>query len=245
MRVLPFTLSMISLLGFGFALIHPNFTYSEFSFPPNPYLDKADRTLDSPCTLLKIGLEDGDFLSQSNKERLNAYCKEYEPKLKKTSYKILDHSLGTIEHDGNAQSWESCLSKDDQQFSRCVSLWSATKAGMPTGHRSLMNIISKTIKNDVPIGAMLFIFAVIFPVLRLILFILYQLNNSVMLAKLHTYCKKWSMTEVLTLSLLITFTKAHQFSFAIILKEAGWAFIGASIILFVSELTYPTRKPKQ
>ena len=133
----------------------------------------------------------------------------------------LDYTMGEFTHDGQKISWNSCLQDDDMPFSRCLSRWSSYQAGMPTGKRSLWNIVSQTAKNDLILGGFLFLFVILFPLSRAFFFIVRHVHKGGLPKNCISYLVKWSMIEVLALALMITFTKAHQFLPSAFKKEAG------------------------
>ncbi len=116
--------------------------------------------------------------------------------------------------------------------------WIIKKGKIPVGKQYLLGIIkSLFVENSVFLGVIIFLFSVVFPVLKIVLCTLallpygnrdYQRHNR--LIKAIGYVSKWSMADVFIVALIIVMFKAKGFNFSFRV-EAGLYCYALSAIL--------------
>ena len=79
-------------------------------------------------------------------------------------------------------------------------------------------------------------FTAVFPFLRTIFCLMIAIEPAEKVNQVHKMVSKFSMTEVLMVAILITFIKAESFSVYMSLGVGSYAFVVATICLWIAEL---------
>jgi hypothetical protein len=207
------------------------------------------------------------------KERNGQLCRTLglEEKARDHIYSKMDEHLGQVRdpRNGDDLSWEdcmeevedgadskdlgSCCSNEDDAFQTCTKWWVVDKGGIPIGDQYLLEIIQRLFKTkDVPLGLMIVLFSICFPLLKVGLSLYLSIRPiTERTIRFLSITSKWSMTDVFLVALLITFFKADAFHFrfeagtGLYLFAAGALLSSVTVMLLERASNRPSPAPTE
>ena len=245
-----FTFAALALGLYLFAIGNSKFVHSEFVLPKLKSLSKVGTAVDAPCDPLCTevakqlrnvplgGLLESGFVTQCKQQ-----CeKQADGKVGQTRDKVLDHLLGGYHTpQGEAVSWATCMEeeppkKKKSKFENCLENWIEHRVDIPRGDQSYTQIVQRVFENHFLLGFLMVFFTAVFPFLRTIFCLMIAIEPAEKVNQVHKMVSKFSMTEVLMVAILITFIKAESFSVYMSLGVGSYAFVVATICLWIAEL---------
>jgi hypothetical protein len=220
-----FALSLSAGVAFIGAFSTP-FTRSDFEVKLPDNVETALKSATDPCSFLgNLKIPGSEFVRQ---------------KCQQGSLGIFETALGPV-HENPKQSWNECITlyqaqQNPEPWRACVKEWIITEAKIPVGEQRILPVIGELFTiGEIPLGTMLLLFSVLFPLTKVFLSLWLAVfqddspgsHRTMQFLKLTS---KWSMTDVFVVALIIVFFKAENFNFHFEAEIGTYLFAAGAIL---------------